>query len=180
MNEKEVETILAADFNFGDLREKHLYKTDCCGVEAEYILVKDRCELPCSKCDKWARGDLCRVWDSLGIEILPGDIIQSIGMPDWHAEKYHVAFTGWFGHFEIRDKGNNNLGMYNIDGPYINIGHYSMHLDVIIRQEDLDHYWDTTMEEARNLTSSKMDDFRQRVFDQYNFRRRRKSFMLFR
>lgn len=79
--------------------------------------------------------------DSNGVEIRPGDIIECPDVPLDHGERYHVAYkSGQYNDMTIRDLGNNNLYMYEINGPYYNIGHFSKHLDKL-NENDLDYYF---------------------------------------
>lgn len=91
-----------------------------------------------------------KLYDSNGVEIKHGDIIHTPNQP----ELYHAAYDDGDG-LEIRDLWNNNIGMWQLSTPAINIGPYwrNLHLEhgpnnPIISDEDLDHYWDTTREEA--------------------------------
>jgi hypothetical protein len=134
---------------------KHVYGSECCAAELvphKETVVKT---LPgvtsyfrntCAKCGKLTHSKLLQVFDSNGIEIKAGDIVECPDLPVGHAERYHAAFDNGWG-FEIRDLGNNNVHMYDLAGPYYNIGHYTKHLDKLT-DDDLEYYFDTTRGEA--------------------------------
>ena len=80
-----------------------------------------------------------KIFDSNGVEIRPGDIVECPGEDLLCAWRYHVCFDDGSG-TEIRDLGHNNLGTYDTNGPFYNIGHFSKHLDKL-NEYDLDYYF---------------------------------------
>lgn len=100
--------------------------------------------------------------DRRGAPIFPGDILQNTDPTE--AVQFYVCYRPYaYGDaIEIRDLNNNNLGMCDlgIGGNVINIGHFSLHLD-ILNNEDLKHYFgiDLELAEANNckVTMAKVD-----------------------
>jgi len=110
----------------------------------------------CSRCNALCWPMVLRQFDSAGHEIKPGDIIEvpelSPEKLGWeHAEHYHAVYRSEYnGGLEIRDLGNNNIGMYSLYDKYYTIGPYWKHLDKVT-DEDLEYYWHTTREEAEKI-----------------------------
>lgn len=147
-----------------DLKDKHIYGSECC--EAEIVPVPETVVKTspgvtsyyrgkCAKCEKLTHDKTLKIYDSAGVEIKHGDIVECPDMPIKHACRYHAAYKTDYG-FDIRDLGHNNCGMYQIYAPYFTIGHYSKHLDKL-SDEDLRYYWNTTREEAgKTMTDEKI------------------------
>lgn len=86
---------------------------------------------------------MSEIKDSAGKVVEIGDIIECPEVSLDHAERYHVAFRERYccdGEMEIRDLGNNNVGMYDMNGPFYVIGKWYDHLDKL-RNDDLLHYF---------------------------------------
>lgn len=134
--------------------ELHIYKSECCLADLQDLpaqIIKKTSpgctsyySQKCSKCGKPSHSACVQIFDSDGVEITPVDIVESPdGMPRWHAA--HIS--RYNGPLCIRDLNHNNVYMYNIDSKYYNRGPYWKHLDKLT-DEDLEHYWNTTREEA--------------------------------
>lgn len=138
-------------------KEKHIYGSDCCKAELEScqaVTKKTGYGLTyyhnrCLKCGNLCKSFVLQIYDSAGVEIKAGDIIESPEEMENSACRYHAAYLS-SGELEIRDLGHNNIYMYKQCGEYFNRGHYSKHLDKL-DDEDLEYYWDTTREEAQKL-----------------------------
>lgn len=78
--------------------------------------------------------------DSNGIEIKPGDIIECVDCPDSSGEKYHVCFADRWEDVEIRDLGNNNIGMWQKYSEIKNLGHFSTNAK-LLNDVDLEYYF---------------------------------------
>lgn len=131
-------------------KERHEYKSSCCLAEMKEspMVVRTGPEAgtthyyykSCQKCGQPCHSVLTRLWDSAGVEVKPGDILENPDKPDWMCDRYHAVYTEADGSLEVRDLGGSNVGMYNIEGPYFNIGHYTKHLDKV-SQENIDYFW---------------------------------------
>lgn len=136
---------------------KQEFCSPCCGTpvtpldQEEIVRTSYSTEYYRDKCDKC--GALCwpllyKLWDSAGKEFSVGDIMQCPG----NRPEYHAVIKDGYG-LEIRDLVANNVYMW--DPPLVNIGPYWEHLDKV-SDEDLEHYWQTTREEAeRKLKEEK-------------------------
>jgi hypothetical protein len=100
--------------------------------------------------------------DKRGVPIFPGDILQNKDPTSpW---QFFVCFrpSTCEDEIEVRDLNNNNLGMceLGIGGDVVNIGHFSLHLD-ILNNDDLRYYFgiDLCLAEANNckVTIGKVD-----------------------
>ena len=92
---------------------------------------------------------MTKILDSNGVEIKPGDIIECPELPTGYAERYHVAYKdGPDYEMEIRDLGNNNVYMYDSNGPFYNIGHFTKHLDKL-SSSDLQSYFGIDPEQLK-------------------------------
>lgn len=144
--------------------ELHLYGSPCCNAAtrsvAEVIVkIAPGCTAyyrdKCVKCGKLCHPKLTNVWDSEGVEILHGDIVEcpmlapGVTFAGDHAERWHAARITEYG-LDIRDLGNNNSHMYRCWPPYFNRGPYWRHLGML-DDDDLDFYWGTTRAEAEKL-----------------------------
>lgn len=116
----------------------------------------------CFKCNEICDSELLNVFDSFGVEIKHGDIVECPEVDIKSAWRYHAAFNRYG--LEIRDLGHNNIGMYNFHGKYINIGPYYRHLNKL-SDEDLEHYWDTNREDAQKLLEKEQELAKQKNVD---------------
>lgn len=92
---------------------------------------------------------MSKIYDSKGIEIKPGDIIECPECGIDNAERYHVCFVDEpDGDPEIRDIVHNNIDAYLLWGPYYNIGHFTKHLDKL-SPVDLRYYFGIDIDQAR-------------------------------
>lgn len=127
--------------------EYHQMGSRCCGAEVEkllYALVQKRRDgtsyyyHQCSSCKKPCWTTPIRIWDSAGVEIKDGDILEcpeDKGL----ATEYHAVTKDGHG-LDIRDLGHNNTAMYLSSGKYFTRGNYKKHLDKL-SDEDLVYYF---------------------------------------
>lgn len=130
--------------------ELHIYVSPCCKVECAKIrdapvIRKDSPGVTtyyydqCTACNGLCHPVVDKIYDSSGVEVKIGDIVECPRVSEDHSSRWHAAYEE-YGHICIRDLGHNNSGMYQIDGPYYTRGHYSKHLDKL-DDDDLDYYW---------------------------------------
>lgn len=143
------------------------------GTPKEHILGSHCCEAPthgierveekqtygtayyyhrCEKCGKPCARKLLRLFDCAGFEVLPGDVVECPAVPENHSGRYHCVRMTSRG-LDLRD-GNNNCGMYDMDGDYFTRGPYWMNLDKL-SDDDLDYYWHTTRKKAEKKAARK-------------------------
>lgn len=146
------------------MKEKHIRASECCKADFQEVPCRivyskgstSYYQATCNKCKNYCHTRVIQVFDSDGIEIKAGDIVQNSAYDDpSNLCNWHASFIGSDGFLEIRDLGHNNTGMYSI-GDYYNKGHYSQHLDKLT-DEDLDYYWDTTRKEAEEILNKSID-----------------------
>jgi hypothetical protein len=132
------------------------FGSDCCGASLidlpECVQVKiqpgvtDYYYAKCSKCGEMCDSVLVKLWDSNGVEVNHGDILECPDVDLNHGERFHAVVRDKH-ELEIRDLGNNNVGMWDLHEPVLNIGHYSKNLDKLT-DEDLEYYWDAKREDS--------------------------------
>lgn len=137
--------------------ELHVYVSGCCKASTQKIgevVVKTSpgCTSyfheQCLECKKPCHTRAHRIFDSDGVEIKSGDLVECPNEPEDHACRWHIAYMDgdWL---DIRDLGHNNCHMYSICGPYYNRGHYSQYpgkLDA----DDLEYYFDIPKQEPES------------------------------
>lgn len=105
----------------------------------------------CLPCGNACRVTLIKLWDSRGTEVMVGDVIECLKESETSAEKYHAVYIE-HDELTIRDLGNNNVGMWGLNGPIKTLGPYWLNLDKL-DEEDLRYYWGTTMAQAQRKLS---------------------------
>lgn len=124
------------------------YGSECCAAEYEDTLetviktspgVTSYYRSRCKACGKLCHTKELRRFDSDGVEILPGDLIEVPELGEEHAERWHVCYLD-NGDFAVRDLGNNNLYMLDCYEKYYNRGPFWKHLDKV-DANDLHYYF---------------------------------------
>ncbi len=124
------------------------YGSECCG--ARYVTIPEMVIKPslgvtcyytsrCEECGKPCHAKELRRFDSSGVEILPGDLIEVPELGEGHAEHWHICYLD-DGDYAIRDLGNNNLYMLDCYDEYFNRGPFWRHLDKV-DYGDLQYYF---------------------------------------
>lgn len=96
--------------------------------------------------------------DSNGKLIRHGDILECPDVPIGTACRYHACVAQSKGDgldpddIEIRDIDHNNVNMYDLYGPFYNIGPFWEHLDILC-DDDLGYYFNITRECAERIAA---------------------------
>jgi len=118
---------------------KREHKSHCCladtiGLDEVAVvgvgLLSQHYTHKCTKCGKFCHEIMTRAWDSNGVEIKSGDLLEC---PDTiGGERYHICCPDQCasGGIEIRDLGNNNLDMYLCHPITVNLGPHSKNKDI--------------------------------------------------
>lgn len=141
---------------------KLIYASECCAAETEPIkelIVKPNAwetryyHERCSHCGNPCWTVVVKCFDSAGAEVLPGDVVEDVTVPEYHAERWRAVYKKGLG-LEMRDLGNNNVGFP--DCEMYTRGPYWRHLDKL-NDDDLEYYWNTTREQAWKLLKESED-----------------------
>jgi len=134
-------------------------KSECCRADTtpiDEVVQKQpwgesHYHVRCSNCKNPCHTKVVQMFDSAGVEIVSGDILEATDCgpcsPQWHAVYIE------YGELTIRDLGNNNVAMW--DEPIYTRGPYWRHLDKL-NDEDLEHYWNSN----RNAALKRLEEER--------------------
>lgn len=141
-----------------NLKELKMYVSPCCKAQCseleDVIISSDEPGVTsyyrnrCDKCLKPCHLQLDRMFDSDGIEIKHGDLVECTSEPIDCAWRWHAACKSHEYGLEVRDLGHNNIGM--LSSPFYCRGPYWRHLDKL-SDEDLEYYWGTNRRDADAL-----------------------------